>query len=74
MPLALDGDHGDLCHTCTFQGSADKADIVGGTAAAAGLAHEHGRLVEVIFSGQQSLHDLSHDDQGRIAGIIVYIL
>ena len=40
MPLGVQGDDRNLRHTCLLQGSADKADVVGGTAAAAGLAHE----------------------------------
>ena len=31
------------------------------------------RVVEIILSGQQGIHDLSDNDQGRIAGVVVYI-
>ena len=34
------GDHGDLFHAGLFQSTADEADVVGGTAAAARLGHD----------------------------------
>ena len=66
-------DHRDLGVPALAQGLADERDVVGGAAAASGLAHEDGRVVEIILSGQQGIHDLSDDDQGRVAGVIVYI-
>ena len=69
--VQVDGDHRHLRHPCLFQSPADKSDIVGGTAAAAGLGHEDGGLVQVVFSGQQGVHDLTDDDQGGVAGIVV---
>jgi len=56
----------DKIYTClkidevnNLQGTADEADIVRRTASATGLAHDNGGLVQVIFAGQQSFHDLS---------------
>ena len=66
-------DYGNLFHICFLQGTADEADIVRRTASATGLAHDDGCLVQVIFTGQQSFHDLTYYQQGRIAGIIVNI-
>ena len=30
-------------------------------------------MIQIIFAGKQSLHDLSDYHQGRVAGIVVYI-
>ena len=43
--VGVDRDHGDLGHARLLKGAADEADVVGRTAAAAGLAHEHGCMV-----------------------------
>ena len=66
-------DYGNLFHICFLQGTADEADIVRRTASATGLAHDNGGLVQVIFAGQQSFHDLSDYQQRGIAGIVVNI-
>ena len=63
--IALDtcqvqGDDRDLLHVCLLQGTADEAD-------------DNGGLVQVIFAGQQSFHDLSDYQQRGIAGIVVNI-
>ena len=65
------GNDRNLLHTGLFQGPADKAHIVGSPAASACLGHDHGRLVQVVFAGIQRLHDLSDDEQGRIAGVVI---
>ena len=57
-----------------FQGPADEADVVGRAAAAAGLTHEDSRVVQVIFTRQQGVHDLSDDNEGRVTGVVIYIL
>ena len=57
-----------------FKGSADKADIVGGTAAAAGLTDNYGNLVCVVPAGEDGVHNLSHHHQGGIASIVIDIL
>ena len=71
--LGTQRDDRDLRHTGPLQGAADKADVIGGTAAAACLAHKYGSFIEIIFSGEQSFHDLAYYDQRRIAGIIIDI-
>ena len=43
--VGIDGDDRNLRHACLVQCTADKSDVVGGTAAAAGLAHEDGGMV-----------------------------
>ena len=43
--VGVDGDDRNLRHAGFLQGTADEADVVGGAAAAAGLAHENGRVV-----------------------------
>ena len=57
-----------------LQGPADEADVVGGPAAAAGLADDDGDLVRVVLAGQDGLHDLAHHHQRRIAGVVVHVL
>ena len=53
------------------QRPADKAHVVGGTAAAARLGHDDGQPVGVIPSRQHGLHDLSHHRDGGEAGVVV---
>ncbi len=57
-----------------FQGTADKSNIVGGTAAAAGLAHDNGgTVVRSYLPESRASMICPTDEQGRIAGIVVYI-
>ena len=69
----IHGDNRNLLHTRLFQSPPDETDIVGGTAAAAGLAHHDCDLIQIVSAGMQRLHNLSHDNEGRITGVIVYI-
>ena len=69
----VDADDRNLLHACFLQGTADEADIVAGTASAAGLGDQDGCFVQVVTAGQEGVHDLSHHNQGRIAGIVVHI-
>ena len=62
-----------MCIAGLFQCTADETDIVGCTAAAAGLADDHGKLVRIVFAGQDGVHNLSYYDERRIAGIVIYI-
>ena len=56
-----------------LQSTADKTDIVGRAAAAPGLADDNRQMIGVIISGKDGVHNLSDNDQRRLAGIIVYI-
>ena len=58
---------------CLAKCTPDKADIVGGTTATAGLGHYNSDFVCIIFTGQECIHDLTDNDQRRIAGIIIDI-
>ena len=58
---------------CLVQGTADKAHIVAGPAAAAGLGHSDGQMVRVIPAGEHRLHDLAYGGHGGEAGVIVHI-
>ena len=69
--VGVDGNYRHLGHSGLFQGAADKTDVVGGTAASAGLAHKNGRFVQIVFSRQQRVHDLTDYDQRGIAGVVV---
>ena len=55
------------------QGLADECDVVGGTAAAAGLADNHGCLGQVVSTALDGLHDLAGHQNGRIADVVVHI-
>ena len=46
----IDRDNRDLAHACLCQCPADKADVVGGTAAAAGLGHQDRCPVQIVFA------------------------
>ena len=77
--IALDarqvqGNDGNLFHIGFFQGTADEAYVIGGTAAASCLGHDDGGSVQIVFSRLQGLHNLTDDQEGRVAGIIVDIL
>ena len=41
----IDGNDGNLLHSCLGKGTADETYIVGGTAAASGLGHDDGDLI-----------------------------
>ena len=56
-----------------LQRAADKADIVGCTAAAAGWLLMNCQVICVIIAGEDSIHDLSDNDERRVAGVVVYI-
>ena len=51
----------------------EQVDIVGRTASAAGLGDEQRRMVYVILAAFQRLHKLSHHQQRRIAGVVMYV-
>ena len=67
----VDGNDRNVFHTGFFQCTADETDVVGCTAAAAGLGDNNRNLVQVIFTGKQGIHDLTDNTQGRIAGVVV---
>ena len=66
-------DHRNLGVAALAQGLADECDVVGGTAAAAGLADNHGRLGQVVPAALDGLHNLAGHQNGRIANVIVHI-
>ncbi len=66
-------DDRNLLHAGLFQRTADKADVVGGTASAARLRHDHGCVIEIVLAGGERLHDLPDDKEGRVAGIVVHV-
>ena len=69
--VGVEGDHRNLGMSRLFQGSSDKSHIVAGTAAAAGLGHDDGQFIGVVFTRQHRLHDLAHHRDGGEAGIVV---
>ena len=69
----INGDYRNVSHICFLQSTADESDVVGSTAAAACLGHNDSYFVQIIFSGQKCLHNLTDYHKRRVAGIIVYI-
>ncbi len=67
-------DDRNLLHTGLFKSTADKADVIRCTAHTAGLRHDDGSPVRIVFAGFKSFHELAHDTQRRIAGIVVHVL
>ena len=63
--------HRDLRVTGLDQCLAQQMDVVGSTAAAAGLGDEQGRVIQVILAAVQGIQKLADDQQGRIAGVVV---
>ena len=72
--LHRSGDDRHIFHSGLLQRSAEEANIVRRTAAAAGLGHDDRALMRIVLSGFQLAHHLSDDNQGRVAGIVVDIL
>ena len=56
-----------------FQRLAEQVDIVGRTAAAAGLRQDERDFVNVVFTGLDGIHQLADDQQGGVAGVVVHV-
>ena len=69
--VEIEGDHGHVTKPGFLQSAPDKSDVIGRAAAPAGLRHDQRHLVRVIAAACQRFHELSHRDEGRIAGVIV---
>ena len=69
----VDGDDRDEVQPVLFQRLAQQVDIVGGTAAAAGLRHHQRHLMQIILPAVQRMHQLPDGQQRRIAGVVMYI-
>ena len=68
IPLYADTDYRDMSIAIFGQGTADETDIIGCPAAASCLGNDDSRFVQVVFTGSKGGHDLSHNDEGRVAG------
>ena len=66
-------DHRNLGVAALTQSLADECDVVGGTAAAAGLADNHGRLGQVVPTALDGLHNLARHQDRRVANVIVHV-
>ena len=66
-------DHRHKGQVRLFQRLAQQVDVVGGPAAAAGLGDEQGHLVGVIAAVLDGVDQLSDDQQGGVAGVVVDI-
>ena len=56
-----------------LQRLADKTNVIGSTAAAAGLYHHHGQALRIIIPRRYRIHDLAGHDHRRIACIVIDI-
>lgn len=63
-----------MAQTRRLQRLADKADVVGCTTAAACLGDDHSKLISVITTRCNRFHDLTSNQNGRVANIVVHIL
>ena len=70
-PGEVQAGHRDTGVARLDQRLAQQMDVVGGTAAAAGLGDEQGRVVEVVLAAVQRIEELADDQQRRIAGVVV---
>ncbi len=70
----VDGHHGDVGHVRLLQGLAQQVDVVGGPAAAARLGDEQAHLVGVISPVLHRVDELTDDQQGGVAGVVVDVL
>ena len=66
-------DHRNLGVAALAQGLANERDVVSGTAAAAGLADNHGRLGQVVPTALNGLHDLARHQDRRIADVVIHV-
>ena len=71
--LRGDRDDRDLRVTRVDQGLADQAEVVGGSAHAAGLRNRETHLVWIVFAFENRVDELSDDHDGRIAGVVVHV-
>ena len=63
-----------MAHAGLLEGATDEADVVGGTTAAAGLGNHNRYFIQVVFARKQCMHNLSHNHERRVAGIIINVL
>ena len=66
-------DYRNLGVTALAQCLADECDVVGGTAAAAGLADNHGGLGQVVPTALDGLHNLARHQDRRVANVVIHI-
>ena len=66
-------DHRNLGVAALAQGLADECDVVGSSAAATGLADDHGRLGQIVPAALDGLHNLARHQNRRVANVVVYV-
>ena len=69
----VQGNDRDITHAIFNQCFAQQMNIIGGTAAAAGLGNHNSNLMQVIFARFQRVNKLADNQQCRITGVIMYI-
>ena len=57
--------------TCVFECLTNQRDVVGCTAAAAGLRNQNRGLGQVVLTGKHRLHNLARDQDGWVADVVV---
>ena len=69
--LRGNGDHWNLRIASIDQCLADQAEIVRGSAHAAGLCDGERSMFRIILAVQNRVHELTDDHDGRVAGVVV---
>ena len=62
-----------MSKACFFQGAPYKSDIIGSAASSSCLSNDNCHFVKIVFSGKKCFHNLSNNDERRVAGIVIYI-
>ena len=69
--LRGNGDHWNLRITSIDQRLANQAEIVCGSAHAAGLRDGERGVLRIVFAVQNRVHELADNHDGRVAGVVV---
>ena len=70
----VQGHHGHIVKARPGQCLPEQVEIVGGTAAAAGLGDEQGHLMGIIAATMDGINELADDQNGREAGVVMDVL
>ena len=72
--VQLHGDDGDMAQAVFLQRLAQQINVVGGTAATAGLGQQQRNMVQVILAAFNGVQQLTNGQQSRVAGVIMHVL
>ena len=69
----IQGNDRNIFISCLHKSLSQKVDIVGGSAAAAGLGYHKGAFVYVVLAALQRMNKLTYNQQRRVAGVVMDI-